>query len=77
MYRNHDETLAPKHVAVGTYYESSYDLVYRTLMGAFFGALQPSAGYDLLSTRFLVTHDEPQSVGHLWTSDHHIAETST
>jgi hypothetical protein len=42
-------------------------------------ALQPSAGYGLLVLRgFLITHnDAPQSVGHLWTSDQPVAETST
>jgi hypothetical protein len=41
-------------------------------------ALQPSAGYGLLVSRgFLITHDAPQSVGLLWTSDQLVAETST
>jgi hypothetical protein len=41
-------------------------------------SLQPSAGYGLLVARgFLITHDAPQSVGLLWTSDQLVAETST
>jgi hypothetical protein len=41
-------------------------------------ALQPSSGYGLLITRgFLITHNAPQSVGLLWTSDQLVAETST
>jgi hypothetical protein len=40
-------------------------------------ALQPSAVYDLLVQRgFVITHDAPQSVGLLWTSDQLVAETS-
>jgi hypothetical protein len=37
------------------------------------------AGFSLLVFRgFLITHnDAPQSVGHLWTSDQSVAETST
>jgi hypothetical protein len=40
--------------------------------------LQPSAGYGLLVSRgFLITqNDVPNSVGHLWTSDQLVAETS-
>jgi hypothetical protein len=44
-------------------------------------ALQPNAGYDLLIHEVFRdhthTHDAPQSVGFLWTSDQSIAETST
>jgi hypothetical protein len=39
--------------------------------------MQPSAGYSLVSRGFLITHDAPQSVGLLWTSDHLVAENST
>jgi hypothetical protein len=31
----------------------------------------------LVSRGFVITHDEPQSVGLLWTSDQLVAETST
>jgi hypothetical protein len=41
-------------------------------------ALQPSAGYGLVSRGFLITNnDAPHSVGLLWTSDQHVAQTST
>jgi hypothetical protein len=41
-------------------------------------ALQPSVGYGLLISRgFLITHNAPQSVRLLWTSDQLVAETST
>jgi hypothetical protein len=41
-------------------------------------ALQPSAGYGLVSRGFLITHNNaPHSVGLLWTSDQLVAETST
>jgi hypothetical protein len=41
-------------------------------------ALQPSAGYGLVSLSFLIIHnDAPQSVGLLWTSDQLVAGTST
>jgi hypothetical protein len=40
-------------------------------------ALQPSAGCGLIVQRsFVITHDTPQSVGLLWTSDQLVAETS-
>jgi hypothetical protein len=38
----------------------------------------PVAGFSLLVFRgFLITHDAPQSVGLLWTSDQSVAGTST
>jgi hypothetical protein len=41
-------------------------------------ALKPSAGYDLIVPQgFVITHDAPQSVGLLWTSDQLVTETST
>jgi hypothetical protein len=40
-------------------------------------ALQPSAGYGLLVRGFMITHDAPQLVGLLWTSDQLVAETTT
>jgi hypothetical protein len=42
-------------------------------------ALQPNAGYGLLTSRGFRdhTHDAPQLVGLLWTSDQFVAETST
>jgi hypothetical protein len=48
------------------------------LFTPFFLALQPSAGYGFLVHKlFVITHDAPQSVGFLWTSDQLVAETST
>jgi hypothetical protein len=45
----------------------------------FFLAFQPNEGGGLLVSRgFLMTHnDVPQSVGHPWTSDQFVVETST
>jgi hypothetical protein len=41
-------------------------------------ALQPNVGYGLLAPRgFIITHNAPQSVGLLWTSDQLVADTST
>jgi hypothetical protein len=40
-------------------------------------ALQPSAVYGLVSRDIVITHNAPQSVGLLWTSDQLVAETST
>ena len=36
----------------------------------------PVAGFSLLIRDFLITHDAPQLVGLLWTSDQSVAETS-
>jgi len=42
-----------------------------------FGATAPSGLGPPYSRGFCITHDEaPQSVGHLWTSDRLVAETS-
>jgi hypothetical protein len=49
----------------------------KTFIYLFSLALQPSAGYGLVSRGFVITHDTPQSVGLLWTSDQSVAETST
>jgi xanthosine utilization system XapX-like protein len=41
-------------------------------------ALQPSVSYGLIVLRgFLITHDAPQLVRLLWTSDSLVAETSS
>jgi hypothetical protein len=41
-------------------------------------AVQPSAGYGLVTRGFLTTHnDAPQSIRPLSTSDQLVAETST
>jgi hypothetical protein len=62
------------------------DMVYKILQRItlslfyifFYVALQPNAGYGLLIHEvFEITHDAPQSVGLLWTSDQSVAETST
>jgi hypothetical protein len=37
----------------------------------------PVAGFSLLIQGFLITHDMPQTVRLLWTSDQSVAETST
>ena len=43
-----------------------------------YGACSPIAGYGLFILEvFEITHDTPQSVGLLWTSDQPVAETST
>jgi hypothetical protein len=42
------------------------------------GAAAQSGPWSPHSRRFLITHnDPPHSVGHLWTSDQLVAETST
>ena len=44
----------------------------------FFGAIAPSWPEHPLSLGFYITHNDTlQSVGHLWTSDQPVAETST
>jgi hypothetical protein len=45
----------------------------------FYMALQPNAGYDLLIHEVFRdhTHDAPQLVELLWTSDQSVVETST
>jgi hypothetical protein len=40
-------------------------------------ALRPNAGHGLLILEVSRSHDAPQSVGLLWTSDQLVAETST
>jgi hypothetical protein len=70
-------------------FNGSFHSTYNKSIISFSPSLQPIAGYDLLWLcspswaydllvyRFLITHDAPQSVGLLWTSDQLVAETST
>jgi len=42
-----------------------------------FGATAPNGPWPPHSRGFYITHDKPQSVGLLWTSNQVVAETST
>jgi len=53
-------------------------LTNRTISLFVFGATAPSGPEPTLSRGSKITHnDAPQSVGHLWTNDQLVAETST
>jgi hypothetical protein len=65
-------------ISLGVFISCAETLTRLLLLLLLFMALQPSAGYGIVTQGSLITHNNaPQSVRLLWTSDQLVAESST